>query len=273
MKSPSIQFLWIGGRLSTLERLCLRSFLAHGHDVHLYTYEQVKGVPEGVRLLNGRDILPETAIFTYKEGFGQGSYAGFADFFRYQLLRKRGGWWFDMDCIALRSIPTPDDLLVGSSFEGKWGQCANNCPLYAPYPAHPAFEWLCTEAARIIATRTSRFGDIGPFLVQRLIREQSLERHVAPWWVFSPYPWRQVARTVQSDLRAILKDYLRLARFLYWQAMRPDFRAGYLRRSSLALHLHNEIWRSAEIDKDAAYHPWCIYERLKRRYHIASDSP
>ena len=32
-----VQMLWVGGQLTTLERLSLTSWLAHGHEVHLYT--------------------------------------------------------------------------------------------------------------------------------------------------------------------------------------------------------------------------------------------
>ncbi|ACB76045.1 glycosyltransferase [Opitutus terrae] len=269
MTRPIVQFLWMGCRLSTLEQLCLRSFLAHGRQVHLYTYQTVEGVPEGVQQRDGREILPESAVFAYKEGFGKGSHAGFSDLFRYHLLRKKGGWWFDMDFVALRPIPTPDDLWMASTFEGEWGECANNCALYAP-PGHPALVWLCDEAERIIDTGTCNFGDTGPFLVQRLVREKNLHRHMAPWWVFSPYPWRQIHRVAITGSLKLVKDQLRCLRFLYWQMRRKDFRAGYLRRGSLAIHLHNEIWRSLGMDKDAAYHPLCLFERLKRKYLLES---
>ncbi len=86
-----IQSLWIGPTLSVMERLCMRSFLAHGHDFHLYTYAPIDNVPEGVVVQDGNDILPESMIFQYRD---HSSYAGFANFFRYKLLLERGagGW-------------------------------------------------------------------------------------------------------------------------------------------------------------------------------------
>ncbi len=38
---PIIQSLWIGNPLSKLERLCIQSFIDHGHEFHLYTYATV----------------------------------------------------------------------------------------------------------------------------------------------------------------------------------------------------------------------------------------
>ena len=48
--SPDYQIgmLWISGRLSYLEQLCVKSFVDAGHHVKLYTYEPVEGIPEGV---------------------------------------------------------------------------------------------------------------------------------------------------------------------------------------------------------------------------------
>ena len=36
-----IQSLWIGGELSPMEQLSIASFLAHGHEYHLYSYGEV----------------------------------------------------------------------------------------------------------------------------------------------------------------------------------------------------------------------------------------
>src|SRR3954451_19785346 len=68
-----IQTLWIGPELSTLERLSLRSFLAHGHEVCLYTYGEVRGVPAGGAVRDAAEILPAAAVFRYRD---LPSYAG-----------------------------------------------------------------------------------------------------------------------------------------------------------------------------------------------------
>ena len=87
--SRVIQSLWVGGRLSTMEQLCIRSFQAHGHEFVLYVYEATDGVPPGTVVMDANDIIPASRIFTYRE---HSTYAGFANFFRYKLLLEKGGW-------------------------------------------------------------------------------------------------------------------------------------------------------------------------------------
>jgi hypothetical protein len=261
-------FLWIGPELSKMEQLCLRSFLHHGYDVRLHTYGPVAGVPEGVVVESASSTLPIERVFVYGEGFGKGSYAGFSDVFRYELLYQRGAWWFDLDFVSIKPKPAPKDLLVCTSHEGEWGARANACALYAP-PRHPFLARLRDEAQKRLAAGPVGFGDIGPVLVQRIVEEMNLFAHLAPWWEFSPYPWRQINRVALPDFRAVAKDRARFVRHLFWQFTRSDFRAGYIRSGTRAIHLHNEIWRSSGMDKNAPYHPLCLYERLKRRHGVA----
>jgi len=263
------QFLWIGGSLSLLEQLCLRSFVAHGYQVHLYTYGPVTGIPEGVRVLDGGEILSAERVFAYKNGWGRGSYAGFADLFRYHLLFQRGGWWFDTDFVSINPLPAPRDLWMASSFEGTAGPMANCCAMYAPAPGHPALAWLRDAAEHELATVPEiGFGQIGPYLLQKLVSEQNLERCVAPWFEFSPYPQAQIGRLAYQGNRAWIVERLRFVKYLLRQTRDPAFRAGYLRSGTRAMHLHNELWRDAGRDKNARYHRFSLFERLKRRHGL-----
>ena len=90
VRADAIQSLWVKGSLSRLEQLVIASFLENGHEFHLYTYDQVSGVPAGAQIIDAREILPEDRVFTRKDGWG--GYANFSDLFRYHLLHKRGGW-------------------------------------------------------------------------------------------------------------------------------------------------------------------------------------
>ena len=104
-----MQSLWVGNELSRLERLSIASFLAAGHDYHLYTYEDVKGVPTGVTLRDAGEILDSGKIYRHRSG----SLALFADEFRWELLRTRGGWWVDTDMLCLRTFDFDDELVFG----------------------------------------------------------------------------------------------------------------------------------------------------------------
>jgi glycosyltransferase involved in cell wall biosynthesis len=99
--------LWIGS-LSRLERLTLHTFVEHGHEFHLWRYEETPDpLPAGVVVRNARKILPRGAVFRKREddarqGLGAGSYATFSDLFRAKLLHDMGGIWVDLDVICLR---------------------------------------------------------------------------------------------------------------------------------------------------------------------------
>jgi len=101
----TVQGLWIGESLSPMEQLGIRSFLANGHDFHLYTYQPLECVPSGTVLKDANEILSESSIFTRQTGAGKGSLSGFTNFFRYELLHRRGGWWADRDMVCLRRLP------------------------------------------------------------------------------------------------------------------------------------------------------------------------
>ena len=64
--SNTIQTLWVGNKLSTMERLCLASFVQNGHPIELYTYEEIENVPDGVIIRDGNEILTKDMIFEYK---------------------------------------------------------------------------------------------------------------------------------------------------------------------------------------------------------------
>ena len=104
--------LWVGPRLSSFERLCIRSFLDHGHQfqvVHLF--ERGRGFPPEQLSEDGREVLAET---TLKAFLAQGApLAAFSDWFRWELLRTRGGWWVDMDMVCLRPFRFESSIVFG----------------------------------------------------------------------------------------------------------------------------------------------------------------
>ena len=85
--------LWIGGNLSWLEQLCIRSFLDHGHEVTLYTYEGVTNAPAGTRIADANALFPATAFITHR---ASGSPAYHADAFRYRMIAETGLAWIDV---------------------------------------------------------------------------------------------------------------------------------------------------------------------------------
>jgi len=111
-----VHALWIGKKLSPIELLCINSFIAQGHEFHLWLYDDIETVlPVGIKIEDASLIIPASEVFSYSEinqfGHGKGSYAGFSDIFRYKLLYEKGGWWTDMDVVCIKPLDFPDEYV------------------------------------------------------------------------------------------------------------------------------------------------------------------
>jgi glycosyltransferase involved in cell wall biosynthesis len=119
--------MWIGRFLSKLELLTLHSFVAHGHEFHLWVYEPIcTPLPEGVVLQDASSIIPQRDVFSKQQmdnkcGVGKESYAPFSDLFRYKLLYDRGGYWVDMDVTCLKPFTFKEPYLFRSHAIGVMG--------------------------------------------------------------------------------------------------------------------------------------------------------
>ena len=103
--------MWVGQKLSKLELLTLHSFINHGHEFHLWVYDEIKTpLPAAVVLEDATQVIPRNAVFKKENtdpetGVGKGSYgAPFSDLFRYKLLYEKGGYWVDMDVTCLHPL-------------------------------------------------------------------------------------------------------------------------------------------------------------------------
>ena len=242
-----IQSLWIGGRLSTMERLAIASFLANGHSFHLYAYEEVGGVPLGVDLLDAREVIPRNKIFRYAK---YESYAAFANLFRYRLLAEKGGYWVDTDVVCLRPFEHASEYVFAgqpSRLAGKEGSGTapiNNCVIKAPRGSEIMCQ--CYEASAARDHRSLRWGETGPKLLSKEVSRLGLDEYVVDPVEFCPLPWWRWDVAIEPPVsrnHQLLTD-----------------------RKVLAIHLWNERWRRSGADKDGSYPPGCIYESLKCRY-------
>lgn len=213
--------LWIGEALSPLERACIHSFLARGHDFELYAYGPVSFVPDGCRVLDARAIVPADRIFMHREGEGQGSVAIFADLFRYQLLYERGGWWVDLDVFCLTQQLPDHGIVVGRQDE----KLVNGAVLCFPagHPLMAAAVKACTKA-----TENAIWGAYGPLLLTRLAHEYGLSSAVFPPDLLYPVDWQH-----------------------YWAVLDPRRAADVARKmqGAVCLHLWNEMLRRVALDK------------------------
>jgi hypothetical protein len=92
-QSEELRAFWGGPPLTAYEELSLTSVVSRGHRVMLYSYDKALRVPAGVELLSAEEILPGT-IHEFVYPNGDRSIALQSDLFRYEVLRRYGGWYF-----------------------------------------------------------------------------------------------------------------------------------------------------------------------------------
>ena len=120
--------LWIGGALSWMEQLCLKSFVDQGQKITLFSYEDIPNVPTGVIRRNGREILDTENFIKYEK---KDSFALFADQFRLHMIHQNPGMiWVDTDVYCHRPMDYDSDYVMG--FELAGGHRVNNAVLAMP---------------------------------------------------------------------------------------------------------------------------------------------
>ncbi len=257
--------LWVYGDLSNVERICINSFIAHGYHLTLWTYGHLSNAPEGMMVEDARNILPENRIFKYPNG----SYAGFSNLFRYALLSKSGGLWVDTDVVCL----VPAQALGGEAF-------------------------LVTERVLIPSRLRRRFINYkmkkSPGKVIRYVERHYLKMNSNV--IYIPEPKRgdiiDLAFAVSDRfppgqqewgdcgpklLTALTLEYPKLA----YKVMGPDFansidywncpqnllaRGNTISGHAVFLHLYNEMWRRAGVDKNGEFPKDSIMDALKKKY-------
>jgi len=252
---PIIQSLWIGDRLSALERLAISSFLSHGHAFHLYVYDEVADVPQGVVTKDAARIVPPDRIFKYRDFE---SYAGFSNLFRYRLLMEKGEYWVDCDVVCLAPFRRAPDYVFATelqevrSFRSKRKFAASNSVLKTP-PGSGIITYCYEEAARR-DPRDLVWGETGPALITTAVEKFGLKGYAARPSTFCPISFWEWERSISGSLASSLKTRTKLAVC-----------------RSRGVHLWQEMWRRNGVDKDAFFPDHSLFERLKRRYVRPAD--
>jgi hypothetical protein len=105
---PDVATFW-HGPLDRLRQTCLRSQVAAGHKVTIYSFDTIPGLPEGVANADAEAILPHAFAEKLRPAQPDGSWRDwttlqFSDFFRMRLMAARAGLWLDADVLLLRPV-------------------------------------------------------------------------------------------------------------------------------------------------------------------------
>jgi len=249
---------WHGPPLSRLERLCLSSFVANGHRLNLFVYEEPKGVPEGVEVVDAASILSPELLFKHRR---TGSVGIFADWFRYRLLRTQGGIWADTDVVCLK----PLRFKAPEVFAWQDDHTINNAILGLP-PGHELAAWMdacCENPNRVLPYDSWK-------LRLRKWRRRVLQgnrRERIRWGEYGPKGFTLAARHFGFASLALPASTFYPVTCEDWRSLFTSGAEAAWLDSAHAVHLwNNMLGQEPGFDKDRAFPADSAYERLCARY-------
>jgi hypothetical protein len=105
---PDVVTFW-HGPLDRLRQVCLRSQVAAGHKVTVYSFDALAGLPDGVANAEAEAVLPHAFSEKLRPPQPDGSWRDwttlqFSDFFRMRLMAQSAGLWLDADVLLLKPV-------------------------------------------------------------------------------------------------------------------------------------------------------------------------
>jgi hypothetical protein len=201
---PDVVTFW-PGPLDRLRLTCLRSQVAAGHKVTVYSFDPLAQLPDGVGNAEAEAILPHAFAEKLRPPQPDGTWRDwtllqFSDFFRMRLMARSAGLWLDPDVLLLKPVEID---AAKPFFAWERPRQLGNSVLYLP-PRDPivaAFEdlmeqdeltpdWLAlrhrlTFALRKLRGGSNRLSDIrvaiyGPAALTALARRAGEQHYALP---------------------------------------------------------------------------------------------
>jgi len=227
---PDVVTFW-HGPLDTLRLTCLRSQIAAGHKVTVYSFDPLPRLPDGVGNAEAEAILPHSFAEKLRPPGPDASWRDwtvlqFSDFFRMRLMAERAGLWLDPDVLLLRPVEIDP---AKPYFAWERPRQLGNSVLYLPPddPIVAAFEdlmeqeelkpdWLAlrhrlTFALRRLRGGSNRLSDIriaiyGPAALTALARRAGELHHALPKQAFYAIHADPKLFFERSDFSALIED-------------------------------------------------------------------
>ncbi len=271
MKSDyQIGMLWISGRLSFLEQLCVKSFVDAGHHVKLYTYEPVEGIPDGVEHADAAEILPLKGFLTHER---TGSPALHSDLFRYEMLdRNTDMIWADTDAYCVKPFATD----TGHFYGWESPKHINGGVLGLPKGSDTLAELLAYTKDEFAIPSW-----YGPDYVKELeaARDAGKPVHAGeqPWGVWGPHAITHFLHKTGEHRHALPPEGLYPFSFKQRRLMlKPNFDvSSHVTEETYSIHFYGRRIRARLVEREGGEpHPDSLLGRLVRLHGIVpSDSP
>ena len=217
-RTREVGTLWIGGPLSWMEQLCLKSFVDKGQKITLFSYEDIPNVPEGVIRRDGREIIDTDDFIKYEQ---KNSFALFADWFRLHMIHQCPSMiWIDTDVYCHRPMDYESDYVFGFELPGE--HRVNNAVLGMPADSemlkqvleftedrHSIAPFLpkkrqetmrkAAEKGKPVHITEQPWGVWGPMMVTHYVHSLALQRHVQPLNAFYPITFRERHKFMRKE--------------------------------------------------------------------------
>ena len=225
-------FFWHGNPLSIYEICCLKSFVKHNWIVNLWSFDKNVNVPDNVNVCDASNFYKIEDIQTFTQQGKQGCIAAFSDAFRYKVLQKYQGWWFDTDCICLKDqsefFTLTQNKRIVAGYENN-RRDINGAILNFVDSDLASLALSMMEKTLIEKNRSISWGEIGPKLITELVKNKNLEDEIFPQNYFYPIHYKN-ALDIFDETK--LLDIINLC------------------KESYTLHLWNEVLKKKKINKN-----------------------
>jgi hypothetical protein len=251
----AVNGVWMGSRLTNIQKLCIRSYQNAGHDFHLWVTEPTAGVPEGTIVRDAFSVfdepIPEFAGSNY-----------FSDFFRVELIHKIGGWYVDLDTVCLRGFNFPSSYAfvseprleepmrdvrerpsrASTAVQPYFSGCIFKAPQGAPF-----LKYISDKIREMDTLHPPTWICMGPAMFQNALFRFDLTRHVQPPCVFDALNYNEYRHFLSENVM--------------WN----------FSSASHAFHLRTSFWTKEHWDPDGVYPPGCLFEELKRKHGVKNE--
>lgn len=190
-----------------LEVLAMKTWLEHGHDVTVFSYEPIDILPDGVEWVDAREIFPTDRIFIHKRTATPSCHA---DIFRAKMLQQTDMIWMDLDFLLIKSFNSESEF-VFSPEKSDAPQGIGNSVLKLP-PDSPALKLMLDKFDKVVSGEHSydssliledsvygAFGtglpaenldmyiaEFGPALLSNVLKQTGEIAHASNWDKFYP---------------------------------------------------------------------------------------
>ncbi len=300
-KMRSIGTLWVEGPLSFLEQVCLLSLQAAGHGVTLFHYGEVTNVPDGIEVVNAREIHDPAKII-YNKQFN--TPVAQSDIFRLHMMQQTDLIWADTDMLCLKPFDTGQSHIFGYFRHDRLCNAVMRIPKDSPglaayldhakdeYPIAPylpageraALEALKKEGKHKHVSEQGHAA-YGPQVFTWFMEQSGEISHAAPLKTFYPVPFKHAGEISDLHARNLRETYfdettrgvhLWARRFRWWVDNRGFARHSLLDRKLRVLGIDPQrapIIRKSKQAKEPIIFPSDLPQRQTPNEAVQAATP